>query len=104
MSDLLSNAELATLIGRIAAGEDPAIEELGLSVRARNCLGWYSDPRISTLSELCAMSEAQLRNVKNLGTTTYYEIKGRLETLGLSVGRFHPRRTLVGCGCGSCYG
>jgi RNA polymerase sigma factor (sigma-70 family) len=59
---------------------DTKIVDLGLSVRATNCLV-RSD--IPTLRELVKKSDADLLRVRNLGRHSYEEITAKLEELGL---------------------
>lgn len=59
------------------------IEELELSVRAKNCL---DSENIKTVGELVAKSENELLNIKNLGKTSLGEIKKKIEDLGLTLG------------------
>ena len=57
--------------GELAYDAQLPIENVGLSVRARNCLG---RARIRTFGELVAMSRADLLAIPNLGRTTLDEI------------------------------
>ena len=59
------------------------VEELELSVRARNCL---DGANITTISQLVSMSENDVMNLKNLGKTSLTEIKAKLAERGLSLG------------------
>lgn len=59
------------------------IEELDLSVRARNCLDAES---MEAVGDLVRRSEADLLKIKNFGKTSLKEIKKKLSDLGLSLG------------------
>lgn len=59
------------------------IEELDLSVRARNCLDAES---MSSVGELVRRPESELLKIKNFGKTSLKEIKKKLADLGLSLG------------------
>ena len=59
------------------------IEELDLSVRAKNCL---DAENILTVGELVQRSEGDLLKVRNFGRTSSKEIKKKLVDLGLSLG------------------
>jgi DNA-directed RNA polymerase subunit alpha len=58
------------------------IEELDLSVRSYNCL---KREGINTVSELVALSETQLMNIRNFGQKSVDEVKEKLVELGLSL-------------------
>ncbi|MFA4840308.1 DNA-directed RNA polymerase subunit alpha [Agrococcus sp. DT81.2] len=58
------------------------IEELDLSVRSYNCL---KREGINTVSELVALSETQLMNIRNFGQKSVDEVKDKLTELGLSL-------------------
>ena len=58
------------------------IEELDLSVRSYNCL---KREGINTVSELVALSETQLMNIRNFGQKSVDEVKDKLVELGLSL-------------------
>ena len=58
------------------------IEELDLSVRSYNCL---KRECINTVSELVALSETQLMNIRNFGQKSVDEVKDKLQELGLSL-------------------
>jgi DNA-directed RNA polymerase subunit alpha len=58
------------------------IEELDLSVRSYNCL---KREGINTVSELVALSETQLMNIRNFGQKSVDEVKDKLAELGLSL-------------------
>lgn len=59
------------------------IEELDLSVRARNCLDAES---LASVGDLVRKSENDLLKIKNFGKTSLKEIKKKLSDLGLSLG------------------
>lgn len=59
------------------------IEDLELSVRAKNCL---DSENVKTIGELVRRSETELLNIKNLGKTSLTEIKKKIEDLGLTLG------------------
>jgi DNA-directed RNA polymerase subunit alpha len=59
------------------------IEELDLSVRARNCL---DAENLATVGDLVRKTEADLLKIKNFGKTSLKEIKKKLSDLGLSLG------------------
>ena len=58
------------------------IEELDLSVRSYNCL---KREGINSVSELVALSETQLMNIRNFGQKSVDEVKEKLTELGLSL-------------------
>ncbi|MFJ6677562.1 DNA-directed RNA polymerase subunit alpha [Microbacterium sp. NPDC091382] len=58
------------------------IEDLDLSVRSYNCL---KREGINTVSELVALSETQLMNIRNFGQKSVDEVKDKLVSLGLSL-------------------
>ena len=58
------------------------IEDLDLSVRSYNCL---KREGINTVSELVALSETQLMNIRNFGQKSIDEVKAKLVELGLSL-------------------
>jgi len=59
------------------------IDELDLSVRARNCL---TSAGIRLVGDLVQMSEQELLKTKNFGRKSYREIKDLLNDMGLSLG------------------
>ncbi len=59
------------------------IEELDLSVRARNCL---TAAGIKYVGDLVQMTEQELLKTKNFGRKSYKEIKELLTDMGLSLG------------------
>ena len=62
---------------------DMRIEELDLTVRARNCL---DSARIETVGELISKTDQDLLSVRSFGRTSLREVKRRLEELGLTLG------------------
>ena len=58
------------------------IEDLDLSVRSYNCL---KREGITNVSELVALSETQLMNIRNFGQKSVDEVKDKLVELGLSL-------------------
>lgn len=58
------------------------IEDLDLSVRSYNCL---KREGINTVSELVALSETQLMNIRNFGQKSVYEVRDKLIEMGLSL-------------------
>jgi len=59
------------------------IGQLGLTVRASNCLDTQG---IKTVGELVTKTEAELLAMRNLGKTSLEDIRGKLAALGLSIG------------------
>jgi DNA-directed RNA polymerase subunit alpha len=57
-----------------------AIEELDLTVRSYNCL---KREGINTVSELIALSEDQLMNIRNFGSKSVDEVRDKLHSMGL---------------------
>jgi len=82
-----------------ATGIDPALEaklampldELGLSVRAMNCL---QAEGINYIRDLVSRSEDALLEVRNFGETTLGEVKEKLTALGLRLGMRLPAQLL----------
>ncbi|MBI4881943.1 MAG: DNA-directed RNA polymerase subunit alpha [Planctomycetes bacterium] len=60
-----------------------AIEDLDLSVRARNCL---DAEHLATVGDLVRRTEADLLRIKNFGKTSLKEVKKKLADLNLSLG------------------
>lgn len=58
------------------------IEDLDLSVRSYNCL---KREGINSVSELVALSETQLMNIRNFGQKSVDEVRDKLTSLGLSL-------------------
>ena len=63
------------------------VDDLELTVRARNCL---DSAVISTVGELVTRTEQDLLGVRSFGRTSLREVKRRLEELGLSLGMQLP--------------
>lgn len=59
------------------------IEELDLSLRARNCL---EAENIRTVRDLVSKTEDELLAMRNLGQTTIKELKKKMKDLGLDLG------------------
>jgi DNA-directed RNA polymerase subunit alpha len=85
--------ELNTAAEGVEIGQAPAeaateselaipIEDLDLSVRSYNCL---KREGINTVSELVALSEAQLMNIRNFGQKSVFEVRDKLLEMGLSL-------------------
>jgi len=62
------------------------ISNLGLSVRARNCLRGH----VQTVGDVVAMSESDVLDLENLGIVTLMEIKSALAKHGLSLSGASP--------------
>jgi DNA-directed RNA polymerase subunit alpha len=60
-----------------------SIDELDLSVRAKNCLDAVT---LRTIGDLVQQSESELLKVRNFGKTSLKEIKKKLSDLNLSLG------------------
>jgi DNA-directed RNA polymerase subunit alpha len=60
-----------------------SIDELDLSVRAKNCLDAVN---LNNIGELVQQSESELLKVRNFGKTSLKEIKKKLADLNLSLG------------------
>ena len=56
------------------------IEDLDLTVRSYNCL---KREGINTVSELIALSEDQLMNIRNFGSKSVDEVRDKLASMGL---------------------
>ena len=74
--------ELGAAPVEIAASNELStpIEELDLTVRSYNCL---KREGINTVSELIALSEDQLMNIRNFGSKSVDEVRDKLASLGL---------------------
>lgn len=77
-SEALQRSEDAKRVGPVAMG----IDDLEVSIRAVNTLKKLG---VSTVGELCKMTEPQLRATKGCGETTVNEIVSELKKLGLSL-------------------
>ena len=70
-------------VAEVASNElSMPIEDLDLSVRSYNCL---KREGINTVSELVALSETQLMNIRNFGQKSVDEVRDKLVSLGLSL-------------------
>ena len=59
--------------------DDLSIEVLDLSARAEHCLQRVG---VTTIGQLCAMSEEELFRIRNMGKKTVEEVKDKLSKLG----------------------
>ena len=59
-----------------------SINDLDLSVRSYNCL---KREGINTVSQLVALSESQLMNIRNFGQKSVDEVRDKLDVLGLTL-------------------
>jgi len=59
-----------------------SVESLGLSSRARNCLNRAS---IDTLGDLVMLKDSDLRQLRNLGDKSYWEIRNMVHSFGLDI-------------------
>lgn len=62
------------------------VEELGLSVRAHNCM---KRSGINTLQEIAGLEPEELASIKNLGVKSYNEIVEMLKTYGADTAKYH---------------
>ena len=69
------------------------IDELNFTLRTNNCL---KRAGIHTLSELCNMTENELKQVRNLGQHSLEEIKTRVAEYGLSLAKMKKLKTRDG--------
>ena len=70
-------------VAEVVSGElSMPIEDLDLSVRSYNCL---KREGINTVSELVALSETQLMNIRNFGQKSVDEVRDTLTEMGLSL-------------------
>ena len=67
---------------------DTPVDQLGLSMRARNCL---ARAEITTVGELCSKTELDLLSVRDLGELTFREICTALMKKGLRLSVEKPR-------------
>ena len=58
---------------------DASIDILELSARAEHCL---QRAGVTTIGELCAMSEEELSKLRNMGKKTVEEVKAKLRKMG----------------------
>ena len=63
------------------------IEDLELSVRAKNCM---DSAEIKTIGDLVSIGERDLMKIRSFGKTSLREIKRKLADLGLSLGMVLP--------------
>jgi DNA-directed RNA polymerase subunit alpha len=61
---------------------DQEIDQLGLSLRATNCL-IYDD--VETVRDLIEKNEDQLLAIRNMGETTVVEISNKMKEMGLEL-------------------
>lgn len=59
--------------------DEASIDILELSARAGHCL---QRARITTISQLCSMTEDELFRIRNMGKKTVEEVKGKLSKIG----------------------
>ena len=59
--------------------DELSIDILDLSARAGHCL---QRARITTISQLCSMTEEELFRIRNMGKKTVEEVKGKLSKIG----------------------
>ncbi len=86
-SAVLADEEKEQELARLRELLGKPIEELDLSVRARNCL---DAENLQSVGELVRKTEADLLRIKNFGKTSLKEIKKKLQDLGLSLGMDLP--------------
>jgi len=72
---------------------DLPVEELGLGVRATNCL---ENAGIQTVGQLVSLTEWELLRIRNFGRKTLGEIKHALQEVGLSLGMHDVQTGAVG--------
>ena len=71
-------SDTVSLQGSSTCG-DASIDILELSARAEHCL---QRAGITTIGELCAMSEEELSKLRNMGKKTVEEVKAKLRKMG----------------------
>ena len=71
-------SDAVSLKGSSTCG-DASIDILELSARAEHCL---QRAGITTIGELCAMSEEELSKLRNMGKKTVEEVKAKLRKMG----------------------
>ena len=86
-SAVLADEEKEKEVQRLRDMLSKPIEDLDLSVRARNCL---DAENLASVGELVRRTEADLLRIKNFGKTSLKEIKKKLTDLGLSLGMDLP--------------
>lgn len=82
LNDEAEGIEIGPAPVEIAASNELStpIEDLDLTVRSYNCL---KREGINTVSELIALSEDQLMNIRNFGSKSVDEVRDKLTELGL---------------------
>jgi DNA-directed RNA polymerase subunit alpha len=63
------------------------LEDLGLGVRATNCL---HSAGINTVGQLILKTESELMELRSFGRTSLSEIESRLHGIGMSLGMPSP--------------
>ena len=71
-------SDTVSLQGSSTCG-DASIDILELSARAEHCL---QRAGVTTIGELCAMSEEELSKLRNMGKKTVEEVKAKISKLG----------------------
>ena len=71
-------SDTVSLKGSSTCG-DASIDILELSARAEHCL---QRAVVTTIGELCAMSEEELSKLRNMGKKTVEEVKAKLRKMG----------------------
>ena len=61
-----------------------SIDEIGFSVRTKNCLRRHG---VKTIGELCNMTESEVNKIRNLGFNCLVEIKTKLAEYGLKLAK-----------------
>jgi len=61
---------------------DQEIDQLGLSIRATNCLIYGN---VETVRDLIEKNEDQLLAIRNMGETTVVEISNKMKEMGLEL-------------------
>ncbi len=77
--EIEANTDRDTLMAKLVL----KINEIELSVRSTNCL---SLANIETIGELVIMTEPEMLKFRNFGRKSLYEIKAKLEEMGLFLG------------------
>ncbi|MFH2002171.1 MAG: DNA-directed RNA polymerase subunit alpha C-terminal domain-containing protein, partial [Planctomycetota bacterium] len=78
-AEIVQEAKLSKLKDQLSK----SIDELDLSVRAKNCLDAVT---LRTIGDLVKQTESELLKVRNFGKTSLKEIKKKLSDLNLSLG------------------
>ncbi len=79
VEEVQEDGDRETLLAKLAL----KINEIELSVRSTNCLALAN---IETIGELVVMPESDMLRFRNFGKKSLYEIKEKLERMGLSLG------------------